>query len=359
MGKQLDLALAKSHLAEVFEEAERRFLLGDRITSNISDDLIRVFSSASQSYREALLGCVLARSIDHEINPLHPYIDQSDAAFSGRTLDEKVVNPELQKRRIPASRGPYLAVFRRNVKFVAATVEGLRDKDGYEAFLRILESVTKANAADLQTMLLEVAQRFISAREENDVPLARVRVLPQVAVRSFLGGLVRRQSGGRLPVFVAASVASAVTRTLGLEIVVETQGINVADAARGVAGDLVVRRGSEIILAAEVTERPLDSDRILATHTTKIVPLNLSDYTFLTTNGTVGDITQSLKRLAILGHDVAICDLAEWASHILAFGGARSRAQFLDEMIERLSGPDVPKSVKLAWNDEIAQLATL
>ena len=54
-----------------------------------------LFSSATQSYREVLLGCCLARILDASINIRHPYVSQGDDAFNGRTRDERVVNPFL------------------------------------------------------------------------------------------------------------------------------------------------------------------------------------------------------------------------------------------------------------------------
>ena len=94
-----------------------------------------LFASATQSYREALLGCGLAPLLDRSKNIRHPYASHSTDAFNGRTLDEQVINPFLHDRMIPASKGPYLATFRRSVKFIPETAQGLRDKIGYQSVL--------------------------------------------------------------------------------------------------------------------------------------------------------------------------------------------------------------------------------
>ena len=80
-----------------------------------------LFRSNTQSYREVLLGCVLVRLLDPTADIRKPYMNQGDGAYNGRTLDERVVNPFLHDRLIPATRGPYLASFRRSVTFVPAT----------------------------------------------------------------------------------------------------------------------------------------------------------------------------------------------------------------------------------------------
>lgn len=84
-----------------------------------------IFDSHTQAYREVLLGCVLARLSDRKIDIHKPYVNQGDDAYNGRTLDEKVVNPFLHEKRIPSSRGPFLAAFRRSVMFDKTTREGM------------------------------------------------------------------------------------------------------------------------------------------------------------------------------------------------------------------------------------------
>src|SRR5271157_1327940 len=97
-----------------------------------------MFQSTTQAYREVLLGCSIARIQDRRINVRLPYINLGEGAFNGRTLDERVVNPFLQANRIPSSRGPYLGVFRRSVRFDQSTRTGVRDKDGYDSFLALI-----------------------------------------------------------------------------------------------------------------------------------------------------------------------------------------------------------------------------
>jgi hypothetical protein len=75
-----------------------------------------LFATNVRAYREALMGCAIARFQDRAINIRLPYINQGQNAFNGRTLDERAVNPFFQEHRVPSSRGPYLAAFRRSVR---------------------------------------------------------------------------------------------------------------------------------------------------------------------------------------------------------------------------------------------------
>lgn len=87
-----------------------------------------MFDSNTQSIREALLGCALARLQDQSVDITLPYRNHGANAFNGRTLDEQVVNPFLKGAGSIIKRGLYLASFRRSVKFETATGTRCRTK---------------------------------------------------------------------------------------------------------------------------------------------------------------------------------------------------------------------------------------
>src|SRR3972149_8262468 len=151
----IDYKKAREILEEYFAEVEARYLQGEAPagSSTIVKLFDVIFDSRTQAYREVLLGCTVIKILDKNINIRHPYSDQSANAFSGRTLDEKVINPFLQSKRIPSSKGPYLSVFRRSVKFAKSTGTRLRDVKGYEAFLKLL---THLESTSEQFELLEL-----------------------------------------------------------------------------------------------------------------------------------------------------------------------------------------------------------
>src|SRR5680860_275409 len=142
-------------VGELFKVAEEAFSTTQ--AASVSPAILRaadiLFASNTQSYREVLLGCGVARLLDSSINIRLPYVKQGSDAFNGRTLDEKVINPFLQDRMIPCSKGPYLAVFRRSVELKPEIAAGLRDKDGYAAMMEYLSALEKADKSDARLLV--------------------------------------------------------------------------------------------------------------------------------------------------------------------------------------------------------------
>src|SRR5215204_6733299 len=139
MGRPLNYEQARELLKQEYKVAEGAFREGANliVPAEIAQATGRVFLSKTQAYREALIGCALARIIDPEIDIRLPYMKQGERAFHGRALDERVVNPFLRVHVIPCSTGPYLSAIRRNVIFVPETL-GQKDRTGYEAFLTFI-----------------------------------------------------------------------------------------------------------------------------------------------------------------------------------------------------------------------------
>ncbi|MBI2852424.1 MAG: hypothetical protein HYX84_04920, partial [Chloroflexi bacterium] len=174
----IDYEKAQEILKTLFSKAEADYLQGvqRKATASIVTACNTIFESRTQAYREVLLGCAIARIQDKGTNIRQPYLDQSPQAFSGRSLDERVVNPFLQSKRIPCSKGPYLSVFRRSIRFDENTRVGLRDAKGYDAFLSLL-SFLESILEDTQLLdfLSYLLYRFVQLRESSLVKLSKVQ----------------------------------------------------------------------------------------------------------------------------------------------------------------------------------------
>jgi len=94
---------ARSLLEESLLRVEKALIENQSLstTERIERAYNVIFESQTQAYREVLLGCLLTRITDRSKNIRHPYTALSDNAFSGRSLDERVVNPFLQEKSIP------------------------------------------------------------------------------------------------------------------------------------------------------------------------------------------------------------------------------------------------------------------
>jgi hypothetical protein len=317
-----------------------------------------VFASKVQAYRETLVGCTLARLADRATDIRLPYMSQGEHAYNGRTLDERVVNPFLQHNRIPSSKGPFLAAFRRSVRFDASTRKGVRDKPGYDAFLALITALEAMQDEESIFVFLHcLLCRFAKLREEANVALSRVQRLSLAQLSSLIDSLLATPSGGRIPVIVIVCAFRTLNEFFSADWTIEYQGINVADSQTGAGGDITVRRGGIILVAAEVTERPMDRGRVVQTFHTKIAPNGIEDYLFFVRLESLEDgALQQAKQYFAQGHEVNFLAIKDWVVMLLAFMGVRGRGIFLNRILEMIDDPSMPRAIKVAWNQSIAAL---
>jgi len=356
----LDYDLAATQLRALFAEAEASFQNNavPIVTQDITRATDTLFASATKSYREVLLGCGLARMLDASINIRHPYMNQGEDAFNGRSLDERVVNPFLQDRMIPCSKGPYLTSFRRSVKFIPETAVGLRDKEGYGALLLYIGALECANEAIVRDLVLYLLYRFILLRNATIIHLSRISRVSLEQWQSLAAGLLESQSGGLIPVLLTVAMLRTIKACFRLDWKIDWQGINVADRASGAAGDVTVRQGDSVVLAIEVTERRIEKARVVSTFNTKILQAGIEDYLFVFS---VSPPTDGAKQAACgyfsQGHEINFLQVQDWIVNNLGTMGARCRGIFKDEVLGLFDARDVPSSVKMAWNDIVRQVA--
>lgn len=346
-------------LEALFDAAETDLLTQESPPQLLEIDaaLDTIFSSRTQAFREALLGCFLAKLHNQAVNVRKPYVSQGDDAFNGRTLDERVVNPILQQRRIPSSRGPFLSVFRRSVEFTVATRDGVRDKSGYDAFLESLSFIETTPYDDRDTLtqaVYAVVYRFVQLREASSVPLTRIQRMSLSQITSLISRLLDTPSGGRLPMYIVVAVLQATNERLGLDWEIRREGINVADAASGLGGDIVVSSRDRTLLVAEVTEREVDRNRIVATFNNKIGPDQIEDYLFFTrSKDQPAETVEQMRRYFAQGHELSFVVIQDWAEAVLVTIGNPGRTLFIRRMVDLLETADTPASLKVAWNESV------
>jgi len=360
---RIDYDKARELLASGLRTAEKAFVDGAEPAVNqfLIPDTNLVFSSATQAYREVLLGCLLVRIADKDADMRLPYVSQGPKAFPGRDLDERVINPFLQENQIPGSKGPYLNVFRRQVKFDAGTRDGLRDKAGYDAFLRILDHL-EAERSDqrLRDLLIYLLYRFVLLREESNIPLARIHRLSLRQYGSLIERLLQTPSGGLLPVLVVASMLRAIKDTFELDWAIDCQDINVSDRSARAGGDITVSRGGSVLMAVEVTERAVDEARVVSTFRTKIAPAGIADYIFLVNLELIEDAAiRQADHYFAQGHEMNFVDIRGWILNSLVTIGQSGRASFNERLQEALSAGATPQQVKAAWNSAIGAITSV
>jgi hypothetical protein len=354
VGRQIDYEYCREVLEEVFEEA---------LKDSQKDHIVKVpkiveasakilFESKTQAFREALLGCALARMADGDIDITKPYMNQGDDAFNGRTLDERVVNPFLQEKEVPCSKGPFLSALRRNISFTPETEKGLRDKEAFGAMLAFIAELQAGNHKTVRAYLLFLLSMFVHLRSKSTIALARINRVSIGQYSTVLDRLLGTPSGGLLPVLLAVAGFSTVKKVYDLPWEIDWQGINVADASSGAGGDLTVTRDSQVIVAVEITERLISADRVRSTFRTKISPNAIDDYLFFFSgpSPSAEAVTRAETYFA-QGHEISFVPLKDWLTLVLSTLGAKGRSMFTDEFLALMDKKDVPATVKVAWND--------
>ena len=360
LGKSaLNYERLKERLKLSFAEAETRSREErcPTLSETLELDLNLIFNSATQSYREVLIGCVLVSLEVPSIDIRKPYSSQASNAFNGRSLDETVVNPFLHEKRIPSSRGPYLSTFRRSVDFTPATRSGVRDKAAFDALLELIDHVRlgdeEARVRFLQTLLC----RFVQLREESNIPLSKLNRVSVPQYDRLVSGLLKVPSGGRIPVMIVVAVLHAIKTHFVLSWIIDYQGINESDAAGGAGGDVTVRVGDAIVLAAEITEREVDKSQVVATFNTKISPAAIRDYIFF--SPATGDAIAQANQYFAQGSEVNFVDIHDWACMLLVTIGQSGRDAFNFQLANMLDADDVPRRVKVAWNELVATITSI
>lgn len=351
-------------LEEEFRFVENALLTGQGIVPP-QDELVplfeTLFTSKTQAFREVLVGCVLARLQDRNIDATLPYVGHGDNAYNGRSLDERVVNPFFRSHRIPASTGPFLNMFRRSVRFNEETAKGVRDKKDYAALLSLIGFLNAAeDEATLRQFLQYLLLRFAQLREAGTVRLSRLQRISLSQYDAFLTGLLATPSGGRVPLMLAVSMCQAIRQHFDLQWTIEFQGINVADAAVGAGGDITISEKGKVLLAVEVTERPVNRNRVITTFNTKIAPNEIHDYLFVTTSLEPDPQAKAqADHYFAQGAEVNFIEIKSWIMMVLATMGAAGREVFNWALTGAFDAADTPVTLKVAWNDQVERLTTI
>jgi len=354
MGRKLNYEKAKEVLNNEFARAEGEYGAGElvQVSKKISKASEVLFRSSTQAFREALIGCILARIQDPQIDIRLPYMNQGDNAYNGRTLCEKVVTPFLQDRTIPCSKAPFLSALRRNVSFVPETAKGIRDKAAYSGLLSFIEELREAPNEKARDYLRYLLYGFIHLRDAAEIQLSRVKRLSLDQSRDLVGRLLETPSGGLLPLLICVAMFETIKRSFDLNWEITSLGINVADSAAGAGGDITIKRDGSTVLTVEITEREIDRARVVSTFNTKISPLGLDDYIFFfTALPPTEDARAATRQYFSQGHDINFLSIQEWLINCLGTIGPGNRQIFREEFLKLLSARDVPSGLKVTWND--------
>lgn len=355
-GRQIKPETATALLAEAFPLAEDDYREDVPITipAQIVAHTERLFSSVTQAYREALVGCAIARVLDPLIDVRLPATEHGENSFSGRSLADYVVTPFFRDKAIPVSASPYLSSLRGGARFVQGGQPRIqRDQPGYDALVEVVGYLKDLQTNDAKAFLRYLLRRFVQLRESVNITLKRIAKPNLDQLRRLITGLLTIRSGGRIPAFLATAMFQTISECHHLGWVVDFQGINVADRVSGAVGDITIRKDDAIILGIEVTERPINGGRVTLVFDQKVSPAGLEDYLFVTTVQPEESALTAARSYTAVGHEMNFVSLAPWLIHNLATIGPACRTMFQSNLIAHLSGPGVPAEIKVGWNTQM------
>ena len=353
MARSMDYKAAGRLLEQEFDHAEDDFRANSPIVQpeSVVADTERLFSSDTQAYREALVGCAVARVLDPEIDVTLPAMEHGGNSFSGRTLADNVITPFFRAKAVPVSKSPYLSSLRGGARFVAGGEPRIqRDKEGFAALVSVVDFLRELPADEARGYLRFLLWRFIQLREAANISLKQFAKPNLEQLAALIDGLASVKSGGSFPAYLATAMFQTLGECHGLGWEVEFQGINVADKFTGAVGDITVRKGGQIILGIEVTERPIGKGRVTATFDEKVSPTGLADYLFVTTARPDDEARAAAKSYTAVGHEMNFVELRSWLFDNLATIGPQCRALFLQKMLDLVQGEGSSADLKVAWN---------
>ena len=357
---KFDFEAAKRTLEAAYEEATSLFYAkaSPDVSKGIQDACRPMFTSNTQAFREVALGLCLVRLLDRKADLAKPYTTLPGGTFSGRTVDERVVNPFLRRQRIPCTKGPYLSVFRRSVSIVEDTGLGIRDQEGYLGLLTLVELLQKeGNQKQLHQILTYLLWLFIGLREESDISLIRYGRLSLAQVQALANYLLSQKSGGYWPLALVVANTKALSDILGLNWEVCYQQLNTADKPSGASGDVSIQKNGETLLVMEVTERSVEESRVVETFETKIAGRDLPTYLFMVRlDRTSAEALEAAKPYFAQGAELVFLDIQDWIHNTQALIGLPGHLAFQDRMIEQINSDKIAKAQRAQWNDAMQNL---
>ncbi len=193
--------------------------------------------------------------------------------------------------------------------------------------------------------------KFVELREAAHIGLTNLQKISLDQYDTLITSLLGTASQGRFPVILLVATFKAINEYFGQNWSVEMQGINEADSPSGAGGDITIKSGDETVLVAEVTERPINLSRVVATFQTKISPHQIEDYLFfIKPNGASVEARQQAHQYFAQGHEVNFLEVKTWILMALATMGRKGRKIFNQHLIELLGADDIPRTLKVAWN---------
>ncbi|MYH59863.1 MAG: restriction endonuclease, SacI family [Boseongicola sp. SB0675_bin_26] len=313
-------------------------------------------NSRVKSIRYAIITQLLGKIADPERNLLAlQQRDDGQGSWDARSFAKKVIVPwEADNHGVLGSSSePYASKPLRRTKLYRG-MDNVRNAGDWEAlveFLEPLESAPSENLHDAFKRVMASLARML-AEQQITYPIPQRIGLPQLM--NILEAFLATSSGGLRPLAVATALFRIAGEGFSLFDDVQSQGINEADAASGMPGDIMCRKGGELCLVIEVKDQNLTlADAQSSTRKAKESGAGLTDLLFAvpaTRRADDDDIAELFSRNFAAGLNIYVAQIQSLSYHAFALLKEEWRVRFVREICSELDARQEQPARK-AWHD--------
>ena len=284
-------------------------------------EMDRLVDSGVVSIRYAVITQMLGKIADSSRSLLCLQSGTGEpGAWNARSFCDSVIVPWVAENHdvIGTSSEPYASKPLRRLR-LSRGMSDVRNSDEWDRLVMLFESLEDASPDELRKTyrrcLGAVARHLSRQSFKYPIPMRVSAARTRIALEEFLSD----QSGGLRPMVVAAALMQILGEGFGLFSRVESQGVNEADAASGVPGDVMCYSADDsLVMAVEVKDRNLTlTDVRSSTRKAQQADQRLSNFLF-TAPGIVpsekAEIDESMERAWASGLNLYQVDLLELAA---------------------------------------------
>lgn len=352
--------------ARAWLDAEWTKALEENATDSVDgpdDQVDHLVNSRVTSIRYALITQLLGKIANPERNLLYLQSGSTETgAWNARSFCDAVIVPWVTENQnvLGTSAEPYASKPLRRER-LERNMPNVRDKKDWERLYDFFAPLNKSSSSELEhamfRCLLAIARRLAALSFKYEVPL-RVS-LPEL--RDILSDFLGDSSGGLRPLVVATAAMRVFGKAFKLFESVKSQGINEADSASGVPGDIMCYDANgQIMLAVEVKDRSLTLADIKASiRKSRQTEGSMSNLLFAAPGiqQRDQDTFQAIIRSAwTTGLNVYHVEIVEFISHGLVLLDESSRPELLREIGRELDDRGDPIH-RQSWNQILKDFA--
>ncbi len=325
-------------------------------------EIDRLVDSSFVSIRYAVVTQILGKLADSSRSLLYLQSGSGEpGAWNARSFCDAVIVPWVAENHdvIGTSAEPYASKPLRRLR-LSRNMPDVRSND-WDRLVALFESLENASPDELRIAyrrcLAAVARRLSRQSFKYPIPIR----ISAARTRDSLENFLSDQSGGLRPMVVAAALMQVLGEGFSLFSRVESQGVNEADAATGVPGDVMCYAAdNSVVMAVEVKDRNITlTDVRSSTRKAQQADQRLSNFLF-TAPGIVpsekAEIDESMERAWASGLNLYQVDLLELAANSFVLLDEEWRPRLLREIGSELDRRGDHKH-RRAWYDILSKIA--